>query len=154
MPPELPRVVSIGRLDLTSEGLLLLTNDGGLARELELPSRGWIRKYRVRAHGQIDPAKLEALGRGPTVDGVKYAPIQATLDEQKGANAWLTVSIREGKNREIRRVMEWLGYPVNRLIRISYGPFQLGQRARGGVEEVGRKMLKDQLGKMLKSTAR
>ena len=154
LPPELPRVVSIGRLDLTSEGLLLLTNDGGLARELELPSRGWIRKYRVRAHGQIDPAKLEALGRGPTVDGVKYAPIQATLDEQKGANAWLTVSIREGKNREIRRVMEWLGYPVNRLIRISYGPFQLGQLARGGVEEVGRKMLKDQLGKMLKSTAR
>ena len=106
MPPELPRVMSVGRLDLTSEGLLLLTNDGGLARELELPSRGWIRKYRVRVHGRIDIAKLEALSKGPTVEGVKYGPILATLDEQMDSNAWLTVSIREGKNREVRRVLQ------------------------------------------------
>ncbi len=146
LPPELPRVVSVGRLDLTSEGLLLLTNDGGLARELELPSRGWIRKYRVRVHGMVDTAKLEALGQGPTVEGVKYGPIQAVLDEQKGTNAWLTVSIREGKNREVRRVMQWMGYHVARLIRVSYGPFQLGQLPRGAVEEVPRKLLRTQLG--------
>ena len=150
LPPELPRVVSVGRLDLTSEGLLLLTNDGGLARELELPSRGWIRKYRVRVHGQVDPAKLEALGKGPTVEGVKYGPIHAVLDEQKGTNAWLTISIREGKNREVRRVMQWLGYHVTRLIRVSYGPFVLGQLPRGGVEEISRKMLHAQLGNAVK----
>lgn len=150
LPPELPRVVSVGRLDLTSEGLLLLTNDGGLARELELPSRGWIRKYRVRVHGIVEPAKLEALGKGPEIEGVKYGPIQATLDEQKGTNAWLTVSIREGKNREVRRVMQWLGYHVTRLIRVSYGPFVLGQLPRGGVEEVPRKMLHAQLGGLVK----
>ena len=152
LPPDMPRVMSIGRLDLTSEGLLLLTNDGGLARELELPSRGWIRKYRVRVHGMVDPAKLEALAKGPEVEGVKYGPIQATLDEQKGSNAWLTVSIREGKNREIRRVMQWMGYHVTRLIRISYGPFALGQLARGGVEEVPRKILHAQLGGLVKPT--
>ena len=150
LPPDMPRVMSVGRLDLTSEGLLLLTNDGGLARELELPSRGWIRKYRVRAHGIVDAAKLEALAKGPEVEGVKYGPIHATLDEQKGSNAWLTVSIREGKNREIRRVMQWMGYHVTRLIRVSYGPFVLGQLARGGVEEVPRKMLHAQLGKLVK----
>ncbi len=149
MPPELPRVMSVGRLDLTSEGLLLLTNDGGLARELELPSRGWIRKYRVRVHGRIDIAKLEALSKGPTVEGVKYGPILATLDEQMDSNAWLTVSIREGKNREVRRVLQWMGYHVSRLIRVSYGPFQLGLLARGGVEEVSRKLLRDQLGSTL-----
>lgn len=150
LPPDIPRVMSVGRLDLTSEGLLLLTNDGGLARELELPSRGWIRKYRVRVHGMVDPAGLEALAKGPEVDGVQYGPIQATLDEQKGSNAWLTVSIREGKNREIRRVMQWMGYHVTRLIRISYGPFALGQLPRGGVEEVPRKILHAQLGKLVK----
>ncbi len=149
LPPELPRVMSVGRLDLTSEGLLLLTNDGGLARELELPSRGWIRKYRVRVFGRVDTARLEALSKGPTVEGVKYGPILATLDEQMDSNAWLTVSIREGKNREIRRVMQWMGYHVSRLIRVSYGPFQLGELPRGGVEEVSRKMLRDQLGPTL-----
>lgn len=154
LPPELPRVVSVGRLDLTSEGLLLLTNDGELSREMELPSRGWVRRYRVRIHGIVDEPKLEALGKGPTVDGVKYGPIQAVLDEQKGTNAWLTVSLREGKNREIRRVMEWLGYPVARLIRTAYGPFQLGQLPRGGVEEVGRKALRDQLGNAVKPAPR
>jgi 23S rRNA pseudouridine2605 synthase len=152
LPPDIPRVMSVGRLDLTSEGLLLLTNDGGLARELELPSRGWIRKYRVRVHGIVDPAKLEALAKGPEVEGVKYGPIQATLDEQKGSNAWLTVSIREGKNREIRRVMQWMGYHVTRLIRISYGPFALGPLPRGGVEEVPRKMLHAQLGGLVQPT--
>ncbi len=149
LPPELPRVMTVGRLDLTSEGLLLLTNDGGLARELELPTRGWIRRYRVRVHGEVEPARLVALAKGPTVEGVPYGPIQAVLDEQKGSNAWLTVSLREGKNREIRNVMRWLGYPVARLIRVAYGPFQLGQLPRGAVEEVGRKMLRDQLGERL-----
>lgn len=149
LPQELPRVMTVGRLDLTSEGLLLLTNDGGLARELELPTRGWIRRYRVRVHGQVEPAKLAALAKGPTVEGVPYGPIQAVLDEQKGSNAWLTVSLREGKNREIRNVMRWLGYPVARLIRVSYGPFQLGLLPRGAVEEVGRKALRDQLGEKL-----
>ncbi|MCA8928225.1 MAG: rRNA pseudouridine synthase [Alphaproteobacteria bacterium] len=149
LPPELPRVMTVGRLDLTSEGLLLLTNDGALARELELPSRGWLRRYRVRAHGQIDPARLAQLEKGPVVDGVRYGPIQATLDEQKGSNAWITVALREGKNREIRRVMQWLGYPVSRLIRTAYGPFQLGKLPRGAVEEVGRKALRDQLGEKL-----
>jgi 23S rRNA pseudouridine2605 synthase len=146
LPPDLPRVVSVGRLDLTSEGLLLLTNDGGLARELELPSRGWQRKYRVRVHGLVDPARLEALGKGPEIEGVQYGPIHATLDEQIGTNAWLTVSIREGKNREVRRVMQWLGFHVTRLIRVAYGPFALGLLPRGAVEEVPRKFLRDQLG--------
>ncbi len=155
LPAELPRVMTVGRLDLTSEGLLLLTNDGGLARELELPSRGWIRKYRVRVHGIVSAQKLEALGKGPSVEGVQYGPIHATLDEQKGTNAWLTVSLREGKNREIRNVMRWLGYPVSRLIRVAYGPFQLGQLPRGAVEEVSRKMLREQLGpKLVKQKAR
>ena len=146
LPPELPRVVSVGRLDLTSEGLLLLTNDGGLARELELPARGWIRRYRVRVHGTIDPAGLAALERGITLDGVSYGPIRASLERQQGSNAWLIVALQEGKNREIRKVMAHLGLDVTRLIRVAYGPFQLGHLARGAVEEVPRRVLREQLG--------
>lgn len=146
LPPELGRVVSIGRLDLSSEGLLLLTNDGGLARELELPSRGWIRRYRVRVHGVADPDRLARLEKGVTVDGVAYGPIKAVLDRQQGANAWLSVSLNEGKNREIRKVMEHLGWPVSRLIRIAYGPFQLGSLPEGAVEEIPGKVFREQLG--------
>lgn len=147
LPETLPRVVSVGRLDLTSEGLLLLTNDGGLARRLELPATGWIRRYRVRVFGAIDEAKLAALEKGITLAGVHYGPIRARLDRRQGANAWLTVAITEGKNREVRKVMEHLGLTVNRLIRVAYGPFQLGHLARGAVEEVPRKVLREQLGK-------
>ncbi|MCH8237542.1 MAG: rRNA pseudouridine synthase [Proteobacteria bacterium] len=147
LPETLPRVVSVGRLDLTSEGLLLLTNDGGLARRLELPATGWTRRYRVRVHGAVDEKKLAALANGVTVSGVKYAPIKAVLDNQKRANAWLTVSLEEGRNREIRKVMEHLGLEVNRLIRIAFGPFQLGHLARGKAEEVPPKVLREQLGK-------
>jgi 23S rRNA pseudouridine2605 synthase len=146
LPPELPRVVSVGRLDLNSEGLLLLTNDGGLARALELPSRGWLRRYRLRVHGTVDPERLAALEKGVTIAGIAYGPIRATLDRQQASNAWLTVSLREGKNREIRRVMDNLGLDVTRLIRIAYGPFQLGELPRGGVEEVPRRVLREQLG--------
>jgi 23S rRNA pseudouridine2605 synthase len=146
LPAELPRVISVGRLDLTSEGLLLLTNDGDLARRLELPATGWVRRYRVRVHGAPDPAALAELDRGITVDGVAYGPIKAMLDRQQGANAWLTVSLKEGKNREIRKVMEHLGWSVSRLIRIAYGPFQLGLLAEGAVEEVPAKALREQLG--------
>ncbi len=146
LPPELPRLVSVGRLDLNSEGLLLLTNDGALARELELPARGWLRRYRVRVHGTIEPARLAALADGITIAGIAYGPIRAALDRQQGSNAWLTVSLREGKNREIRRVMAHLGLGVSRLIRVAYGPFQLGELPRGAVEEVSRRVLRDQLG--------
>ncbi|BBK45373.1 pseudouridine synthase [Allostella vacuolata] len=146
LPPELPRVVSVGRLDLNSEGLILLTNDGALARRLELPSTGWIRRYRVRLHGIVDPGLLATLEAGVTVDGIVYGPIRAVLDGQKGENAWLTVSLREGKNREIRRVMEHLGYITSRLIRVAYGPFQLGELERGAAAEVTGKVLRDQLG--------
>lgn len=142
---QLPRVISIGRLDLTSEGLLLLTNDGALARVLELPTTGWIRRYRVRVHGEVEPKALAALANGVTIDGVRYAPIEAGLDAKKGENAWLTVSLREGRNREIRRVMAHLGLEVSRLIRIAYGPFQLGTLARGGIEEVPTRVLREQL---------
>ena len=144
---QLPRVISVGRLDLTSEGLLLLTNDGALARTLELPSTGWIRRYRVRVHGSVEPAALAALAKGVTIDGVRYAPIDAGLDAKKGDNAWLTVSLREGRNREIRRVMTHLGLAVTRLIRIAYGPFQLGTLPRGGIEEVPTRVLREQLPK-------
>ncbi|HTZ36506.1 MAG TPA: pseudouridine synthase [Stellaceae bacterium] len=147
LPKELPRLVSVGRLDLNSEGLLLLTNDGALARRLELPATGWARRYRVRVHGMVEAARLAALARGLTVDGVAYGPIRAQLDRQQGANAWLTLSLREGKNREVRRVLEHLGYPVTRLIRLAYGPFQLGHLARGAIEEVPKKVLGEQLGK-------
>jgi 23S rRNA pseudouridine2605 synthase len=146
LPSDMPRVISVGRLDLTSEGLLLLTNDGELARRLELPATGWVRRYRVRVHGVPDPAQLAALEKGITVDGVAYGPIKAMLDRQQGANAWLTVGLKEGKNREIRRVMEHLGWSVSRLIRIAYGPFQLGLLDVGAVEEVPPKTLKEQLG--------
>jgi 23S rRNA pseudouridine2605 synthase len=145
LPPDLPRVVSVGRLDLTSEGLLLLTNDGALARRLELPSTGWLRRYRVRVHGDVSEPALKNLARGLVIDGTRYGPIEAGLDSRKGSNAWLTVSIHEGKNREIRRVMACLGLSTTRLIRIAYGPFQLGNLARGAVAEVPPRVLRDQL---------
>ena len=145
MPAEMPRVVSIGRLDLNSEGLLLLTNDGALARQLELPANGWIRRYRVRVHGDIQPQALAALAKGVTIDGTRYAGIEAGLDSRKGTNAWLTVSLREGRNREIRRVMQHLDLSVTRLIRIAYGPFQLGNLERGALAEVPPKVLREQL---------
>lgn len=146
LPPGLPRVVSVGRLDLNSEGLLLLTNDGALARRLELPANGWLRRYRVRVTGFVEDAALAALARGVTVEGVMYGPIEAGLDSRKGINAWLTVALHEGKNREIRKVMAYLGLQVSRLIRTSYGPFQLGSLPRGAVEEVNAKVLREQLG--------
>jgi 23S rRNA pseudouridine2605 synthase len=146
LPKELPRLISIGRLDLNSEGLLLLTNDGALARRLELPATGWLRRYKVRVHGLVDPARLVPLEKGPVIDGIAYGPIRAQLERQQGANAWLALSLREGKNREVRRVLEHLGYPVTRLIRLSYGPFQLGNLPRGEVEEVPKKVLAEQLG--------
>ena len=145
LPDWMPRVVSVGRLDLNSEGLLLLTNDGELARRLELPSNGWVRRYRVRAFGNPDPKALAALARGITIEGVRYGPIEAGLDARKGDNAWLTVALREGRNREVRRVMAHLGLPVSRLIRISYGPFQLGNLERGAVDEVPAKVMREQL---------
>ena len=144
---RLPRVISIGRLDLTTEGLLLLTNDGALARQLELPENAWVRRYRIRANGKTDQAALDALSKGVTIDGVAYKPIKATLDQTKGANVWITASITEGKNREIRKVMEHLGLTVNRLIRTAFGPFQLGGLDEGAVEEVPAKQIKEQLGK-------
>jgi 23S rRNA pseudouridine2605 synthase len=145
LPPGMPRVVSVGRLDLTSEGLLLLTNDGALARKLELPATGWLRRYRVRVHGVVDERRLAALAKGVTIEGVAYGPIDAGLDSRKGDNAWLTVSLREGRNREVRRVMAHLGLAVTRLIRIAYGPFQLGTLPRGAVDEVPARVLRDQL---------
>jgi 23S rRNA pseudouridine2605 synthase len=146
LPAELPRLVSVGRLDLNSEGLLLLTNDGALARRLELPASGWVRRYRVRVHGAAEPERLATLARGITIDGVAYGPIRAALDRQQGANAWLTLSLHEGKNREVRRVLDHLGFPVTRLIRVAYGPFQLGHLPRGAIEEVPQKVLREQLG--------
>jgi len=145
LPAELPRVISVGRLDLTSEGLLLLTNDGALSRQLELPATGWLRRYRVRVHGGVDPAKLARLAEGMVVDGVKFGPIEAVVDSKQRANTWLSVSLREGKNREIRRVMDALLLPVTRLIRVAYGPFQLGNLPRGAVEEVNGKILREQV---------
>jgi len=146
LPRDMPRVVSIGRLDLTSEGLLLLTNDGELARRLELPATGWLRRYRVRVRGAVDPAKLEPLEAGVEIDGVRYGPIRARLDRQLATNAWLTVALAEGRNREVRRVCEHLGLPVQRLIRLSYGPFQLGNLERGTVAEVPARIMREQLG--------
>jgi len=146
LPAEMPRVISVGRLDLNSEGLLLLTNDGALARRLELPANGWLRRYKVRVHGKVDPAQLKALAKGMTVDGVSYGAIDAALERQQGSNAWLVVSLKEGRNREVRRVMAHLGLPVSRLIRLAYGPFQLGLLKRGAIEEVPSRVLREQLG--------
>ncbi|WP_210527226.1 pseudouridine synthase [Rubellimicrobium arenae] len=146
LPEDMPRVMSVGRLDLTSEGLLLLTNDGEIKRKLELPSTGWSRRYRVRIHGTPTKEQLEPLRQGITVDDMDYQPMEVSIDRQQGANAWLTITLREGKNREIRRAMEHLGFTVNRLIRISYGPFQLGDLPVGDVEEVRPKIVRDQLG--------
>ena len=153
LPPALPRVVAIGRLDINSEGLLLLTNDGGLARVLELPATGWLRRYRVRAHGAIDQAALDRLRDGVTVDGVDYLGIEARLDREQGSNAWITMGLREGKNREIKKVLEHLGLAVNRLIRISFGPFELGDLAEGEAAEVRTRVLRDQLGVKLAKEA-
>ncbi|MES1203811.1 MAG: pseudouridine synthase [Pseudomonadota bacterium] len=147
LPEDLPRVISVGRLDLTSEGLLLLTNDGALARKLELPSNGWVRRYRARAYGRVTQGELDQLAEGIEVDGMRYGSVEATLERGQGANAWIAVAIREGKNREVRRVLEAIGLKVNRLIRIAYGPFQLGTLAPGAVEEIPGKMLREQLGK-------
>ncbi len=146
LPDDLPRVMSVGRLDLNSEGLLLLTNDGELKRRMELPSTGWLRRYRVRVKGRPADTDLEPLRQGLTVDGEAFQPMQVTLDRQQGANAWLTVGLREGRNREIRRAMEAVGLAVNRLIRVSYGPFQLGKLEAGKTEEVRARVLRDQLG--------
>ncbi|MEJ6709322.1 MAG: pseudouridine synthase [Amylibacter sp.] len=146
LPDTLPRVMSVGRLDINSEGLLLLTNDGELKRKLELPSTGWVRKYRVRVKGTPTEASIEPLRKGITVEGEHFQPMQISIDKLQGANAWLTIALREGKNREIRRAVEVIGLTVNRLIRISYGPFQLNTLASGEVEEVRSKVLRDQLG--------
>ena len=146
LPDGMPRVLSVGRLDLTSEGLLLLTNDGGIKRKLELPSTGWLRRYRVRVNGTPTSEDFEPLRTGIVVDGERFQPIQVTLDRQQGRNAWVTVALREGKNREIRRAMEAIGLTVNRLIRISYGPFRLGELKSGQVEEIKTKVMREQLG--------
>ena len=149
LPRELPRLISVGRLDFNTEGLLLLTNDGALARLLELPATGWLRRYRVRAHGSITQDRLDGLRRGVTIDGNRYGPIEAVLDRVQGSNVWLTLGIREGKNREVRNVLGHLGLDVTRLIRVSFGPFQLGELAEGEVEEVHTRVLREQLGDRL-----
>jgi 23S rRNA pseudouridine2605 synthase len=148
LPPELPRVVTIGRLDFNTEGLLLLTNDGELARHLELPQNAWLRHYRVRVYGDIVPSKLKAVEEGVTIEGVHYEPIKIEVEKEKemGANKWLAVTIREGKNREVRKILEHLGLQVTRLIRIGFGPFQLGKLSRGAIEEVPHRVLRDSLG--------
>ncbi len=147
LPEDMPRVMSIGRLDLNSEGLLLLTNDGDIKRKLELPSTGWLRKYRVRIHGSPQDTDFDPLRKGVTVeDGEKFGEMTVSLDRQQGRNAWVTLSLREGRNREIRRAMEAIGLKVNRLIRVSYGPFRLGDLKPGSVEEVRQRVVRDQLG--------
>jgi 23S rRNA pseudouridine2605 synthase len=153
MPAGLPRLVSVGRLDLNTEGLLLLTNDGGLARVLELPATGWLRRYRVRAHGSVAQDRLDPLRQGITIDGVRYGSIDATVDRVQGANVWLTFAIREGKNREVKNVLGHLGLAVNRLIRVSFGPFQLGEIPEGGIEEVRTRTLREQLGERVAKLA-
>ncbi len=150
LPRTLPRAMPVGRLDLNSEGLLLLTNDGGLKRRLELPATGWTRRYRVRVYGTVEDERLAALAKGVRVDGIDYGPIRARLDSRRGANAWLTMALAEGRNREVRKVCEHLGLKVSRLIRVAYGPFQLGQLAAGAVEEVPAKVLGEQLGGKLR----
>jgi 23S rRNA pseudouridine2605 synthase len=146
---DLPRLISIGRLDLNTEGLLLLTNDGKLARVLELPETGWLRRYRVRAHGRVTQQQLDSLRDGVEVEGVRYGAIEAVLDREQGANVWLTFAIREGKNREVKNVLGHLGLDVNRLIRVSFGPFQLGELKDGEIEEVKARVLREQIGERL-----
>lgn len=146
LPAGLPRVISVGRLDLNSEGLLLLTNNGELSRKLELPENGWSRRYKVRVHGFVNKKKLEDLAKGTVVDGINYGPVKAELESQNGTNSWLVVTLNEGKNREIRKLMKSIGLEVARLIRLSYGPFQLGSLKKGEVREVPQKVLKEQLG--------
>jgi 23S rRNA pseudouridine2605 synthase len=153
LPKGLPRLVSVGRLDLNTEGLLLLTNDGGLARTLELPATGWLRRYRVRAHGRVTQDELDRLRAGVTIDGVRYGAIEATVDRVQGSNAWLTFAIREGKNREVKNVLGHLGLAVNRLIRVSFGPFRLGDLAVGAIEEVRTRTLREQLGERVAALA-
>src|SRR2546423_8424002 len=153
LPKDLPRLISVGRLDLNTEGLLLLTNDGGLARALELPATGWLRRYRVRAHGKVTQAQLDELRDGVTVDGTNYGPIEATLDREQPSNVWVTFGIREGKNREVRNVLRHLGLHVARLIRVSFGPFQLGELVEGEIREVPTRVLRDQLGDKLARAA-
>lgn len=153
LPEELPRVVAIGRLDINTEGLLLLTNDGGLARVIAHPTTGWLRKYKVRAHGEVTQADLDKLGNGITIDDIEYGPVEARIDRVQGDNVWLTLGLREGKNREVKRILEHLGMRVNRLIRISFGPFQLGDIEAGMVEEIRTKVLKEQLGTALAEEA-
>lgn len=153
LPKDMPRVVTVGRLDINTEGLLLLTNDGGLARALELPATGWLRRYRVRAYGKVLQPRLDALRSGIEIDGVRYGPIEAILDREQGDNSWITFAMREGKNREIRNVLGALGLKVNRLIRLSYGPFQLGDLPAGAVEEVKTRALREQLGERLAAMA-
>ena len=151
LPTDMGRVLSVGRLDINSEGLLLLTNDGGLKRHLELPATGWLRRYRVRIKGAPSETDLEPLRKGLTVEGERFQGMDVSIDRIQGANAWLTVSLREGKNREIRRALDAVGFSVNRLIRVSYGPFQLGKLGQGDVEEVRPRVMKDQLGQFLQS---
>ena len=146
LPKGLPRLISVGRLDINTEGLLLLTNDGSLARVLELPATGWLRRYRVRAHGRVTPEQLARHTAGITIDGIRYGPIEATLDRAQGSNVWLAFAIREGKNREVKNVLGHLGLKVNRLIRVSFGPFQLGELPVGAIVEVKTRTLRDQLG--------
>ena len=146
LPPELPRVISVGRLDLNSEGLLLLTNNGELSRLLELPKNGWSRRYKVKVHGQVTPQKLDSVANGVTIDGINYGSVKITIDSTQGSNTWLTITLSEGKNREIRRLMQHIGLEVARLIRLSYGPFQLGSLKKGEIKEVPHKVLKEQLG--------
>ena len=146
LPPELPRVISVGRLDFNTEGLLLLTNDGDLARHLESPSTGWLRRYRVRVHGNVGQDMLDTLAGGIEAAGVRYGPVEAKLDRVQGTNSWLTIGLREGKNREVRKIMEALGLTVNRLIRLSFGPFALGELVPGAVMEVKHRIIADQLG--------
>lgn len=149
LPEGMPRVVSVGRLDLNTEGLLLLTTDGTLARHLELPSTGWLRRYRVRAHGKVTDAELDRLRAGMTIDGIHYGPVEARIDRAQGSNVWLNLGLREGKNREVKRLAEALGLTVNRLIRVSFGPFALGELQPGEVNEVKPRVLMDQLGAKL-----
>jgi 23S rRNA pseudouridine2605 synthase len=149
LPSGLPRLISVGRLDINTEGLLLLTNDGGLSRVLELPATGWLRRYRVRVHGKVDEKALADLSEGIAVDGVYYGAVEASLDRVQGANAWLTIGLREGKNREVKNILAALGLEVTRLIRVSYGPFQLGEIPEGEVLEVRGRTLRDQLGPRL-----